>query len=153
LGRPIANLQEVLDRLVTAQRMELKDGLYTARDLIIPLGSKVGWEAGVFDHIQAVVQTICQRLNADQPPNTKNIVGGSTYTFEVWPGHPLEDQVKRQLETLRQQCHELRKQVSDHNAQHGVQRQHEQVVTYVGQCVVERDLDVISENEGDPSNE
>jgi hypothetical protein len=152
LGRPIANLQEVLDRLVETQRMEVMDGLYTARDLIIPLGSKVGWEAGVFDHIQAVVQTICQRLNAEQPPNTKNIVGGSTYTFEVWAGHPLENDVKRQLEILRQQCHELRKKVSEYNAQHGVQPQHEQVVTYVGQCVMDRDLDASANGEGEPGN-
>jgi len=151
LGRPLANLDEVLGRLVQAGRMQLDDGLYTARDLIIPLGSNVGWEAGVFDHIQAVVQTICQRVRTDQPASSKNVVGGSTYTFEVWPGHPLEERVKGQLEALREQCHALRKEVAEHNQREGLKPAHEQVITYLGQCVLERDLNSNSENEGDPN--
>jgi hypothetical protein len=154
LGRPVGNLTEVLDRLVnTGQMKRDEQARYCANALILPIGSAVGWEAAVFDHIQAMVQTICQRVRADQSPNLRDVVGGSTYTCEVWPGHPLEEQVKAQLEALRKQCHELRKQVTEYNVQNGVARKHEQVVTYVGQCVMERDLDVISENEGDPSNE
>jgi hypothetical protein len=117
---------------------------YHARDLLIPLGASVGWEAAVFDHIQAVVQTICQRVRADQSPSLRDVVGGSTYTCEVWAGHPLEQEVKAQLEMLRQQCHDLRKKVSEFNQQNGLKSEHEQVITYVGQCVIERDL-----NEGD----
>jgi hypothetical protein len=35
---------------------------YTARSLSIPMGSPLGWEAAVYDHFQAVVRTIAQKL-------------------------------------------------------------------------------------------
>jgi hypothetical protein len=138
LGRPVPALQEVLERLATAGNVErLPNGQLRALEFVVPLGATAGWEAAVFDHIQAVVQTICQRLRNE---GERDWVGGSTYTFDVWPGHPLEQTVKAQLSELRRQCGELRLQVSDYNRQHGIERQYEQVTTYVGQCGVTRTL-------------
>lgn len=142
LGRPIAHLDQVLQRLVASGRVrKLESGHYQALDLIIPLGSTVGWEAAVFDHFQAMVQTICQRLaQGSASPQLQDVVGGSTYTFDIWPGHPLEIEVKGQLRDLRERCHELRRRVDAHNAGGGLPEQHEQVTTYLGQCVIEREM-------------
>ncbi|HEX2878264.1 MAG TPA: hypothetical protein VHO25_01880 [Polyangiaceae bacterium] len=152
-GYPTAKLQAGLDRLVKAGRMELNGQRYTAKSLIVPMGSSVGWEAGVFDHVRAVVQTLCERARAIDPvPGAYQHVGGSTYTCEIWSGHPLEDLVKGQLEAIRLDCHEVRKRVAEYNKQHGLKPRHQQVITYVGQCVLERNLDAHSDNEGDPPN-
>jgi hypothetical protein len=149
-GYPLDTLQGVLDRLVRAERMELDGNRYTARNLVIPFGSSIGWEAGVFDHVRAMVQTICDRARAVDPvPGAYQCVGGSTYTCEIWSGHPLEDLVKGQLEAIRLDCHEMRKQVADYNKKHGLKPRHQQVITYVGQCVLERDLDASPDNEGE----
>jgi hypothetical protein len=149
-GYPLSSLQGALDRLVSAGRMELNAGRYTAKNLVIPMGSSVGWEAGVFDHVRAVVQTICERARAIDPvPGAYQHIGGSTYTCEIWSGHPLEDLVKGQLEAIRLDCHEVRKQVAAYNEKHGLRPRHQQVITYVGQCVLERNLDTNSDNEGE----
>lgn len=142
LGRPLPRLPEVLERLVSSGRLQrLADGRYLATDLLIPLGAAVGWEAAVFDHLQAMVQTICQRLRSEAArSHEQDTVGGSTYTFDVWPGHPLEAEVKGQLKSLRAQCHELRQRVTEHNERAGLKNEHQQVVTYIGQCVLQREL-------------
>ena len=117
------------------------DASLTARDFVVALGAANGWEAAVFDHVQAVVQTVCQRLqqaaDGGQAP-----VGGSTYSFDVWAGHPLEHATKQQLTEVRERLGALRQQVDDYNRAHGLPREYEQVVTYVGQCLLERSFGV-----------
>ena len=114
---------------------------------MLPLGSPVGWEAAVFDHVQAVVQTICQRLQGSASANPADSVGGSTFTYDVWPGHPLERAVKDQLAALRQQCGQLRQRVSDYNDEHGLESNYEQITAYVGQSSIERRLEEGSETD------
>jgi hypothetical protein len=138
LARTAAATDEVVERLVASGRVQRSaDGQLLAKDFVVPLGSSAGWEAAVFDHVQAVVQTICQRLQAAASAD----VGGSTYSFDVWPGHPLEQSVRAQLRELRDRLGALRQQVDAHNRAHGVPLEHQQVVTYVGQCVLERSAD------------
>jgi hypothetical protein len=137
-----ATTEAILARLVTAGRVQAAPGdRYVAQDFVIPLGSSVGWEAAVLDHVQAVVQTVCQRLEQLSPEGTPDpAIGGSTYSFDVWPGHPLEDRVKGQLAELRDRLGALRREVQAHNDAHGVPPLLEQVITYVGQCIIERDI-------------
>jgi hypothetical protein len=142
LRQDLATTEALLARLVAAGRVQPAPGdRWIAQDFVIPLGSSVGWEAAVFDHVQAVVQTICQRLeqlSTEGPPDPA--VGGSTYSFDVWPGHPLELRVKGQLAELRDRLGALRREVEAYNEEHGTRTRREQVITYVGQCVLERDL-------------
>ncbi len=147
-GRSKADVVEVTERLLADGRVQrLPDGKLSARDFVVPLGSTSGWEAAIFDHVQAVVQTICQRLEAAQSGGASANVGGSTYSFDVWSGHPLQAQVKAQLADLRERLGALREQVDAHNKAHGLAPEYEQVVTYVGQCVVERSVATDSERE------
>jgi hypothetical protein len=87
-----------------------------------------------------MVQTVCQRLrqslSGTAPGDT---VGGSTYTFDIWPGHPLEGEVKGQLAEMRQRASTLRQRVDAHNREHGALREYERVTTYMGQCTIERE--------------
>jgi hypothetical protein len=150
LGRSAAATDEVIERLLTSSRVQrAPDGQLVAKDFVVPLGASAGWEAAVFDHVQAVVQTICQRLQAAASADAAANIGGSTYSFDVWPGHPLEQGVKAQLRELREKLGALREQVDEHNRAHGLPVEHQQVVTYVGQCVLERS----TEGEGAESEE
>jgi hypothetical protein len=129
---------EVVERLRTAGRVQASaDGRLSAREFVIPLGASAGWEAAVFDHLQAVVQTICQKLG--QAPSASPEVGGSTYTFDIWPGHPLEQEVSSQLPALRARLSELRQRVERHNTEQGRNREYREVVMYLGQCAMERE--------------
>ena len=141
----LIELEPTLERLVAAQRIELTvqgtQSLYRATSLYVPVGSAIGWEAAVFDHFQAVVKTICCRTRDDH--STATDVGGSTYTLDVWPGHPLEEEARTTLARLRAGMVDLRRRIEDVNEKQGVPAQHDQVIVYVGQCVVPQEQDEI----------
>ncbi len=154
LSRRVEDVAAVVERLVADGRVEKgADGKLTSKDFVVPLGSPVGFEAAVFDHFQAVVQTICQRLNQSSVgTHGKDVIGGSTYSFDVWPGHPLEAEVKAQLANMRKACGELRARVDAHNRAAGAKNSRQEIITYMGQCVLERDEGTESEA-GESENE
>jgi DNA-binding MarR family transcriptional regulator len=141
LSRPPDAVAEIVERLVAEGRVRrLDDGRLTAEQFVISLGSTVGWEAAIFDHLQAVVQTICQRLgHSASGPAEADVVGGSTYSYDVWPGHPLEQEVKARLRAIRRELGGLRERVEAHNRQSELPATYQQVVTYVGQCILDRE--------------
>jgi hypothetical protein len=144
----------VIARLLAAGRVRRDaEGRLAAEEFVVPLGSSVGWEAAVFDHIQAVVQTVCQRLRQTSFGPAPDTVGGSTYTFDIWPGHPLETEVLGQLAKAREAHGELRRRVEAHNAQVGLPPSYRQVVSYVGQCVLERESGAAGEHGDDDERE
>lgn len=75
-------------------------------------------------------------------------MGGSTYAFDIWPGHPLEAEVKGQLADMRRRASDLRQRVDAHNQSRGL-RDGQRVTTYVGQCWVERETELPSGKEAD----
>jgi DNA-binding Lrp family transcriptional regulator len=134
-------LGEALARLSGSGRIEGTEKAggngYSARRLLIPLGSPVGWEAAVFDHFKAMVNTIAGKLREERSaPTLSDTVGGSTYTLDVWPGHPLADEVYGTLGRLRATMVELRERVEAVNAQQELPVPYARVVAYVGQCVI-----------------
>ena len=136
------DLDAALARLQHAGRIrENEAGALASSEFFVALAAEAGWEAAVFDHYHALVRTLCCRLNPD--PQLAQLpaqaIGGSTYTFDVWPGHPLYDEVIASLARVRLAQSELRKRVDEHNAQHGVPESFLQVVTYAGQSVLRQD--------------
>jgi hypothetical protein len=144
VSRTPADLEPILAALLADGRVERRaDGLLSARDLLIPLSAPSGWEAAVFDHFQAVVQTLVQRIDR-RAADAAVPVGGSTYRFDIWPGHPLEHQVQTQLGEIRERLSALRSEVSEHNQRAGLPPEYRQVALYVGQCQLERESDASS---------
>jgi hypothetical protein len=112
---------------------------YQANSLVIPLGASAGWEAAVFDHFKALVTTIICRLREDRETTAlSDRVGGSTYTIDVWPDHPLAGEVYGSLARIRTQLSNLREQVETFNRGLEIPESNTRVVTYVGQCVIEQ---------------
>jgi hypothetical protein len=141
-----SEFEPALTRLMSAGRIDqVGEGnsvAYRATSFFVPVGAAVGWEAAIFDHFQAMVKTICCRLNEERvSPNADARVGGSTYTLDIWPGHPLEDEACETLSRLRSQLVDLRKRVEAINEVHGIPESHNQLVLYVGQCLIPQDVD------------
>ncbi|NUN14724.1 MAG: hypothetical protein HUU55_13925, partial [Myxococcales bacterium] len=78
------------------------------------------------------------------PTSLDDVTGGSTYTFDVYPGHPFEADAYNVLRGVRERVGELREQIERYNAAHPLPEEFNNVVVYVGQCVVEqcRNVDV-----------
>jgi len=80
------------------------------------------------------------RLREDRAtPTVVDQVGGSTYTLDIWAGHPLEQHACDTLSRLRTSLVELRERVEKHNAEHDRPNKYTQVVMYVGQCLIPQD--------------
>jgi hypothetical protein len=144
----VDELEPALARLLAAGRIEQpsSDATYTARTLLLPLGSPVGWEAAVFDHFKAVVNTVTRRLGMDRKSSAlADRVGGSTYTLDVWDGHPYAQQAYETLKAQRLQLGELRDKVERYNADHPVPERYTQVLMYVGQTLIEQGEDEADE--------
>jgi hypothetical protein len=138
---PDDHLDTALARLTAAGRIrEIAEGfgnVYQADSIVIPVGVRAGWEAGVYDHIHAVVKTIICKLHQDETASAqRDRVGGSTYGFDVWAGHPFADRVYDQLRRFREATTQLRREVDEFN-EHAVQPAHvDRVTVYLGQCVI-----------------
>lgn len=137
-----ADLGAVLGRLVADGRVTLtpspEGARFHASRLLVPLGSELGWEAAVFDHFHAMVRTVCAKLAGQQRSAPDDCVGGSTYTYQVWPGHPLEEEVRGTLGRYRGAQSDLRARVRAYNSSHAGPPPEAayQVVVYGGQHVI-----------------
>ena len=83
----------------------------------MPLGESQGWEAAVLDHYQAMTSAICAKLSErGASARAKDIVGGSTWSLDVWAGHPLEEEATQTLARVcARQLEELRSRIDAHN--------------------------------------
>lgn len=134
-------IEESVLRLVAAGRVQIAEEgefpRYEARTLVIPLGASVGWEGAVFDHFKAMVSTVLVKLRGGETARAQDEVGGSTYTIDVWPGHPLEAEVLSTLGRLRGELSDLRKRASEATATVGKRPQdYRRVIVYAGQAVI-----------------
>ena len=141
-------LEAMLTQLVKAGHVEREERgletLYRSERLAPEPSAVAGWEAAVYDHFQAVVRTVCARLDRDTArEGYREYIGGSTYSLDIHPEHPLRAEVLGTLAAIRDQLGDLRKRVNEHNASvKGRRPQRERVVVYAGQCVLpESELD------------
>lgn len=109
-------LQGALEQLVSSDRAQVEEVegqvYYSCARILIPYHDAAGWEAAVLDHYQAMVTSICTKLGSgDVHADAEDQVGGSTYTYDIWKGHPLEGEVVGLLSSLRRQAVDLRQRV------------------------------------------
>jgi hypothetical protein len=114
-GVSLDELNRALERLLAQGRIEASEHngatAYRSRLLFIPLDAAAGWEAAVLDHVHALVRTICQKLGLAPGAQEHEHVGGSTYTFSIWKGHPFADEVLGTLKRFRDEQSALRAKV------------------------------------------
>lgn len=136
-----ARLQQALDALAADGRLDRHDdgdeARWTCQKCLLPAGTTVGWEAALFDHFQAVVTAMCAKLGRGETRSLpQDVVGGSTWSFDVWEGHPHRDEVLGLLRELRERVSALRAEVTVYNDGHGRPVEADEVTVYLGQAVV-----------------
>jgi hypothetical protein len=88
----------------------------TAEHLLIPVGEAAGWEAAIVDHHRVVLNAIAAKVTSGSRVSaTSDEVGGTTLTFDLWPGHPMEREVRRLLATTRATVLPLWEEVTESN--------------------------------------
>lgn len=137
-----AALDAALQKLVAdsrVARVERGDSVEYRTDLcLIPFGASAGWEAAVFDHYQAVVTAICTKLRLGAQARADDRVGGSTFGFNVWRGHPHYDEAVKLLGKLRGEAITLREKITAYNQAHSPpDGEAVRVICYVGQTVLD----------------
>jgi len=113
-------IDDALERLVGDGRIRLEshsDGVYCVTErCLIPIGQAAGWEAAVVDHHRAVLNALAAKVQAGtHVSNTRDEIGGTTLSFDLWPGHPHEADVRRLLADVRSQIIPLWEKVEEHN--------------------------------------
>lgn len=138
-----AALQAAIDCLTADGRIRLEsgpDGVYCATDhCLIPVGQAAGWEAAIIDHHRAVLTAVAAKVVSGKRRSAANDeVGGTTLSFDLWPGHPREQEVRQLLASVRQQVIPLWEEITAYNEQNPSDSAYT-VNFYCGQYVVEED--------------
>lgn len=112
-----------LARLVADERIRVEtrpDGEYCVTErCLIPVGQAGGWEAAVVDHHRAVLKALAAKIVGGKHISAAaDEVGGTTLSFDLWPGHPREREVRQLLATVRKQVASLWDEVAEYNREH-----------------------------------
>jgi hypothetical protein len=142
---PRDEVAPLLTTLVDAGRVERVESggvrEYRARELVLGLEDPAGWEASVLDHFTALVRTVVRKLGTEQRATADDEVGGSTYHFVLWRGHPLQEEVLGELRRFRERMSALRSRVDAHNETKPDPDHPLKVTAYYGQLIQEDDDD------------
>ena len=129
-----SELERALSRLVAQGRVsEDRSGtepVYRSSLFTPPRADTHGWEGAIFDHFHAVVKTLYTFLtNPDAAASA-----ASTYTFDLWPGHPMASDVEALFTELRARASALRESIDQYNRDNASSRQTERTILYLGLC-------------------
>ena len=140
---------DVPERIESALEVLLRDGRidrceiggephYTSTRCAIPVGAEQGWEAAVFDHFQALVTAITVKLRSVGRSSAHGeAIGGSTYSCDVWEGHPMYDEAMGFLAECRERGSNLVARVDAYNGSHPPDPERAvRWYAYVGQSVM-----------------
>lgn len=129
-----AELDRALERLVAAGRVSVDDGgpeaVYRSSLFTPPRADTQGWEGAIFDHFHAVVKTLYTFVTNPEAGAS----AASTYTFDLWPEHPMANDVEALFTELRARASALRESIDEYNRDNGQNRQTERTILYLGLC-------------------
>jgi hypothetical protein len=137
-GLSSVTCETALERLTADGRVDKLDRegeqVFKSERFEVPLGDTQGWEIAVLDHYQAMASAICRKLNERAAgASFGDKVGGSTWSLDVWDGHPLYEEAAGTLGRVRQELESLRDRIDAHNASHTATAARERVIFYAGQ--------------------
>jgi len=140
LPLPQLALEAALQRLVREERVravQRADGVFwTTEQCLIPVGEAAGWEAAVIDHHRSVLNALAAKVVSGKHVSAAaDEVGGTTWSFDLWPGHPREQEVRKLLSSLRSQVVPLWNDVAAYNREHRPAHTYK-VTVYCGQYLV-----------------
>lgn len=101
-------------------------------------GEASGWEAKIVDHHRAVLNTIAATATSGSGSTTSDEAAATTLSFDVWPGHPKEREVRELLAQTRSAALRLCAELNE-SRDPGSRQGRYQVHFYFGQYVVADD--------------
>jgi hypothetical protein len=138
-GLRSAEVDAALETLLSdgrVQRAASAEGdTFSADKCLIPLGDDAGFEAALLDHHQAVLNALAAKIGSGARRSAAaDVTGGSTFSFELWRGHPHEEAVQGLLARVRGDVASVWNQTSTYNesARSGERRTYN-VTFYLGQ--------------------
>ena len=141
LGVAIEAIREAVDELVGEGRVS-RDAAgdaakLRAETLEVAVGSAIGWEGAVYDHFRAVATAIASKVRAGPAAShTADLIGGTTLSFDLHPGHPYHPEVCGTLSRVRADLNALWSRVSAHNREHPApEHERTKVTFYFGQHI------------------
>lgn len=135
---PADALDAALQRLIAERLVTQQGDAYGCETCVIQFGEAAGWEAAVFDHYQALVAAIVTKLRAGKrSAELSDSIGGSTFVFDVWQGHPMEAEILGYLRGMRERGMELRRALEVHGETPPPGVKARRVTAYVGQSVTD----------------
>jgi len=144
----VTELEATLARLMSGglvtQEKRAGETLYTCETCVIQFGDERGWEAAVFDHYQAMVVALATKLRTGaRRSDLADSIGGSTFVFDLWQGHPMQAEILGYLKTMREHGMQLRQALERHAASASMPTDAVplRVTAYVGQSVAEEEGD------------
>jgi len=140
LPLPQAALDAALQRLMREERVRVEQrpegAFWTTEQCLIPVGEAAGWEAAVIDHHRSVLNALAAKVVSGKHVSAAaDEVGGTTWSFDLWPGHPRENEVRKLLSTLRSQVVPLWNEVAAYNKENRPAHTYK-VTVYCGQYLV-----------------
>jgi hypothetical protein len=143
---PPALIDAALDALLRdgrARRDETgPEARFFTTQVMIQVGSEAGWETAILDHFNAVCTALVNKLRlGGASAAARTLIGGTTLSFDLSPGHPHAEEVKGLLTRVRGEALEVWRRVADYNAQHPPAEEGlERVIFYAGQNYIGNDL-------------
>lgn len=137
-----AEVDMALDELVADGRIARDDSSpersFRSERCFVSMKDDAAWGSSVVNHFQMVTSAICAKImNGQTRALPDDQLGGSSYSFDVYPGHPKEAEVRRLLERMRGELGRLWDEVSSYNQNAGVDRDRATRVNfYFGQSVI-----------------
>lgn len=137
--------EAAIEKLLKDDRVHLQtqaDGVYCATDrCLIPVGQAAGWEAAIVDHHRAVLKALAAKVVSGKHVSAAaDEVGGTTFSFDLWTGHPREAEVRHLLAAVRDQVVPLWEEVASYNQDHRPEATYS-VTFYCGQNLTEKDTE------------
>jgi hypothetical protein len=133
-------LERALSSLLADGRIRLAEaeGRFVSDGCVLQLGETMGWEAAVFDHYQAMVSALCTKLRmGTRRASPSDLVGGSTFSYRIWQGHPYYEEATGFLAEFRARGTRLRQKIADYNNAHPMpEDETARVLSYAGQTVI-----------------
>jgi hypothetical protein len=137
------DLELALNSLVADGRIRQEDRsgtkFYATDECLIPVGEAAGWEAAVVDHHRTVLNALAAKIASGNLTSEKrDEVGGTTLSFDLWPGHPHEAEVRKLLASTRANVIPTWERLIEYNRSHPAKESY-QVHFYCGQYVIEEE--------------
>jgi len=137
------DLEQAIQSLVNDGRIRLEEQTgtpsYATDQCLIPLGESAGWEAAVVDHHRTVLNALAAKIASGNLTSEKrDEVGGTTLSFDLWPGHPHEAEVRKLLATTRASVIPTWERLTEYNRSNPGKETY-QVHFYCGQYVIEEE--------------